>query len=57
MGTVICATPWGNMTRGGVIMGAVASPMLVGRRLSHGNGGSREVAENIVLSHLLGYKL
>lgn len=57
MGTAIHARPRGNMTGGGVVMGAVASPTLVGRRLSHGNEGSREGAESTVLTHLLGYKL
>lgn len=57
MGTAIHAGPWGSMTGGGVIIGVVASPRLVGRRLSHGNKGRREVAGSTVLTHLLGYRL
>lgn len=52
MGTAVHAGPWGYGTGGGVIMGVVASPTLVGRRLSHGNEGSREVSGSTALSHL-----
>lgn len=52
MGTAMHAGPWGYGTGGGVITGVVASPTLVGRRLSHGNEGSREVSGSTALSHL-----
>lgn len=59
MGTAMHAGPWGYVTGGGVITGAVASPTLVGRRLSHGNEGSREVSGSTVLSDLrvTGYRI
>lgn len=59
MGTAMHAGPWGYGTGGGVITGAVASPTLVGRRLSHGNEGSREVSGSTVLSRLqvIGYRI
>lgn len=59
MGTAMHAGPWGYVTGGGVITGAVASPTLVGRSLSHGNEGSREVSGSTVLSHLqvIGYRI
>lgn len=52
MDTPILAGPWGDVTGRWLYHGAVASPTLVGRSLSHGNEGSREVAGSTALAHL-----